>query len=72
MIISLGFVPPTRSSTPSPTPDLPLSTASVPCHGLALDGTAMRLLGRRFGRMLLAALPERYRRGVGATTRIAF
>jgi hypothetical protein len=30
------------------------------------------LLGRRFGLMLLAALPARYRRGFCATTSIAF
>lgn len=46
---------------------LPLSTARVLYSHLTLAGTTLRSLGRRLLSILLAALPERYRRGFRAT-----
>jgi hypothetical protein len=62
-LIVLGCVPPLARAHP------PRLTASIDyeSHIHLIFGVVLRLLGRRYGLMLLAALPERYRRNFGAT-----
>jgi hypothetical protein len=62
-LIVLGCVPPLARAHP------PRLTASVDheSHIHLIFGMVLRLLGRRYGSILLAALPERYKRNFGTT-----
>jgi hypothetical protein len=63
-LIVLGCVPPLARAHP---PRLTASIDHDESHIHFIFGMVLRLLGRRYGLMLLAAFPERYRRNFGAT-----
>lgn len=71
-LIVLGCVPPLCSSTPSYTCCCCCCYRPRESHAGWPHAVDMPLLGRRFGSMLLAALPETYRRRSCATSAVVF